>query len=226
MRKKKKYAALLEQKPVKTFDEPPLDDIVVNHSEWEHANDVIKRTLQDFEIDPIGAAEFYLARGLPFLSWIKTSMNCRIKNQNRRFAPHEEFEPTMAAINAIHTLQGLIKDNDGINPEKAKVFLLSLQLLFGIIHSGYLPEMFSHAADRYDGYRHGPGASSTQVGRWAMDGARKVLEKYGGYKGYKALPHGGKRPVIEEIAKAINAKDNRNVYNIIKKIGAESKSKN
>lgn len=105
VRPKKKY---LEQKPFKTFDEPPVDDIVIDHSEWKHADYIIKQTLQDFELYPKEAAELYSARGLPFLHWLKTYLNCRAKRQNRSFAPHEEFEPTMEALTAVHTLQGLL----------------------------------------------------------------------------------------------------------------------
>ena len=75
-------------------------------------------------------------------------------------------------------------------------------------------------------YREGPGAASREAGEWTMDVARKVLEKYGGYPGYKALPYGRREPVIDEIATAIRAKDKRNVYTIIKKIGAEHEGKN
>ncbi|OPY88819.1 MAG: hypothetical protein A4E71_00215 [Smithella sp. PtaU1.Bin162] len=226
MRPKKKYAVLLEQKPYKTFDEPPADDIVIDHSEWEHANYIIKQTLQDFELHPTEAVEHYSFSGLPFLGWFKTSLNCRIKHQNRTFAPHEEFEPTMAAINAVHMLQDLLKNSGSINPEKAKVFLLSLQLMLGILHSGYLPEMFSQELKRHKHYRNGPGAASREVGEWKIEKACKVLEKYGGYWGYKSLPYGGKTPVREEIQKAIKAKDIRNVDNIIKKIGTKFKGKN
>ena len=117
-------------------DDPPADHIVINRDDWKHADYVIKRTLQDFELHPTEAAEFYSARGLPFLGWFKLSLNCRIKRQNTSFASHEEFEPTLVALEALGTLQDLLKDNGGINPEKAKIFLLSFQLLFGILRSG------------------------------------------------------------------------------------------
>jgi hypothetical protein len=80
--------------------------------------------------------------------------------------------------------------------------------------------------ERKELYETGPGATSAQAGKWTMDAVRKVLEKYGGYRGYKALPYGRRGPVIDEIATAIKAKDGRNVYNIIKKIGVEHEGEN
>jgi hypothetical protein len=119
-----------------TFFDPPADFIVTNKDDWNHAIFVIERTLKDFELNPKGAAKFYSARGLPFLSWIKTSLNCRIKNQNRTFAPSAQFEPTMTALEALGKLQGLLENNGNLNAGKAKVFLLSFQLLLSAIRSG------------------------------------------------------------------------------------------
>jgi len=133
MKPKEKY---LKQTPIFTFYDPPADVLIINQDEWAHAVYVIKRTLQDFELHPTEAVEHYSFIGLPFLGWFKTSLNCRIKRQNTSFAPHEEFEPTLAALDALKALQDLFKDNGGINPEKAKIFLLSFQLLLGCLRSG------------------------------------------------------------------------------------------
>lgn len=119
-----------------TADDPPADFIVMNEDDWEHADYVIKQTLQDFELYPKDASIHYSNSTLPFLGWFKFSLNNRIKRQNTSFAPHQEFEPTLAALDALRTLQDLLKDNGGINPEKAKIFLLSCRLLFGILRSG------------------------------------------------------------------------------------------
>jgi hypothetical protein len=124
------------------------------------------------------------------------------------------------------TIPGRFKDNGVIDIGKAKVFLLSFRLLIGVIRSGYYPEMIFQEKNRYQAYKRGPGANSQEIGRWSMDTALKILEKYGGYKGYKALPRGEKGPVVDEIAKAIRAKDRRNIYNIIRKIGLEVKDEN
>ena len=67
-------------------------------------------------------------------------------------------------------------------------------------------------------YINGPGVASREAGTWSLNTARKVLEKYGGLAGYRALPHGKKKPVREEIEKAIKAKDPRNVHIILNKI--------
>lgn len=64
----------------------------------------------------------------------------------------------------------------------------------------------------------GPGATSAESGKWTLDKAIKVLDKYGGCQGYEALPRGKKKAVREEIEKAIKARDPRNVHNIINKI--------
>lgn len=117
-------------------DDPPADHIVINRDDWKHAVYVIEQALQDFELHPTEAAKFYSVRALPFLGWFKTSLNCRIKNQNRTFAPLEEFEPTMAALKALSKLQDLLMDDGGVNPDKAKIFLLSFQLVLSIIRSG------------------------------------------------------------------------------------------
>jgi len=63
----------------------------------------------------------------------------------------------------------------------------------------------------------GAGAASREAGEWTLNEASKVLERYGGIAGYKALPHGKKKAVIDEIATAIKAKDIRNVYILLNK---------
>jgi hypothetical protein len=121
---------------IKTFYDPPADDFIVEQSDWEHALFIIERTLKDFENNPAEAAEFYSARGLPFLSWFKHSLNCRINLHNASFASHREFKPTFAALEALCKLQDLLNDNGGISPERAKIFLLSFQILLGCLRSG------------------------------------------------------------------------------------------
>ena len=67
-------------------------------------------------------------------------------------------------------------------------------------------------------YINGPGPRSRAVGQWALDDAYKVLEKYGGIKGYKSLPYGEKKPIRDEIERKLKSKDPRNIYNILKKL--------
>lgn len=75
-------------------------------------------------------------------------------------------------------------------------------------------------------YIEGPGTASREAGQWTMDAAYNVLEKYGGYLEYKALPRGEKKHVTEKIQEKLKAKDIRNVHNIINKSGALSKKEN
>lgn len=65
---------------------------------------------------------------------------------------------------------------------------------------------------------NGPGQRSRDAGRWALDDACKVLEKYGGIQGYKSLPYGKKKPIRDEIERKLKSKDPRNIYNILKKL--------
>lgn len=74
-------------------------------------------------------------------------------------------------------------------------------------------------------YINGPGAASREIGNWTAAKAKEVLEKYGGHEGYKALPRGQKKHVIEEIAAVTHLKDIRNAYNLIKKVGGLSVSR-
>jgi len=112
MGKKKKYAdLLLDQIQLKSIgDDPPLDDIITDFSGWQHADYIIKRTLEDFNNYPKEAPKFYSSRGLPYLGIFEIFLNKKAKHQNRTFAPREEWEPTHAALDALHTLQDLIKD--------------------------------------------------------------------------------------------------------------------
>lgn len=137
-----------------------------------------------------------------------------------------EIEAALLALQSIKQLQELLVKDGMVNIEAVKVYLRSFELFVNLSRAGNLPDMFSHDEKRRESYRRGPGSTSRESGKWAMEKVRKVLEKYGGYSGYKALPYGKKTPVREEIQKAIKAKDIRNVDNIIKNIGAESKGEN
>lgn len=97
---------------------------------------------------------------------------------------------------------------------------------FAAFFDGYSCGYEERVMDAKWPYKIGPGASSREAGLWTLNAARKVLEKYGGVPGYKALPRGKKKPVMEEIGKAIKAKDPRNIHNIINKIGTLPKEEN
>jgi len=62
------------------------------------------------------------------------------------------------------------------------------------------------------------GKNSREIGQGNISRAKKVLKQCGGIKGYDKLVRGEKGKVIKEIEKAIIAKDERNVYNILNKI--------
>ena len=67
-------------------------------------------------------------------------------------------------------------------------------------------------------YIDGPGANSSEAGQWSTEETRTILEKYGGYSGFAALPYGEKKPVMEEIEKKLKSKDMRNIFKILNKI--------
>jgi hypothetical protein len=82
----------------------------------------------------------------------------------------------------------------------------------------------SQWAQKKDQYINGPGETSRSAGQWTLNEVVKVLEKYGGITGYKALPRGKKKPVRDEIEERIKAKDPRNVHILLNKL--KSKKEN
>ena len=77
---------------------------------------------------------------------------------------------------------------------------------------------WSARSERKISFARNQGANSHQVGQWNADRAVKILQKYGGIDGYDSLKRGEKKKVIDEIEKAVKAKDVRNIYNILNKI--------
>jgi hypothetical protein len=67
-------------------------------------------------------------------------------------------------------------------------------------------------------YVYSQGKNSLEVGQCTMNIAKDVLKKYGGIKGYKELRPGEKKNVRDEIEEATQFKDERQVYNILKKL--------
>jgi len=67
-------------------------------------------------------------------------------------------------------------------------------------------------------YVNSQGQNSLEVGQCTINIAKDVLQKCGGIKGYDNLPRGKKGKVIDEIAKAVQFKDDRQVYKILNKL--------
>ena len=82
---------------------------------------------------------------------------------------------------------------------------------------------WSAKSERKISYARNQGALSRQVGEWSADRAVKILQKHGGIEGYDRLKRGEKKKIIDEIEKAVKAKDVRNIYNILNKIRKSSK---
>ncbi|KQC08178.1 MAG: hypothetical protein APR62_05205 [Smithella sp. SDB] len=68
-------------------------------------------------------------------------------------------------------------------------------------------------------YVNSQGQNSIEIGQCNIGIAKDVLKKYGGVEAYDALSRGkGKKEIREAIEKAIKAKDEKSVYNILNKI--------
>ncbi len=77
---------------------------------------------------------------------------------------------------------------------------------------------WSARSERKISYARNQGANSHQAGQWNVDKATDILKKYGGIDGYDRLKRGEKKKIIDEIEKAVKAKDVRNIYKIFNKI--------
>lgn len=71
-------------------------------------------------------------------------------------------------------------------------------------------------------YASNQGANSKELGDMSIKEAKKILEKIGGITSYDALGYGKKKPITDEIEKKLKLKDKRHVYNILKKIKADT----
>lgn len=108
------------------------------------------------------------------------------------------------------------------NAKKLSSYILTY-LFMGIIYDierrfYYLIGYHRKKYERSEVYKNGPGQASAAVGKWTLIEAEKVLQAYGGIKGYDTLPRGQKSPVRDKIARAIKDPDGRNVFNVLKKM--------
>ena len=62
------------------------------------------------------------------------------------------------------------------------------------------------------------GQNSAELGMWSIERAKKFLKRYGGIEGYNKLPYGEKSKAVEELADALQFKNVRQAYNILKKL--------
>ena len=73
-------------------------------------------------------------------------------------------------------------------------------------------------------YVNSQGQNSLEIGQLTMNIAKNVLREHGGIKGYENLPRGSKGKVRDAIEEAAKFKDERQVFNILKKLRNNQRS--
>lgn len=134
-------------------------DALLTTDEWESLRYKIVQELRNCDDDDKRIDEFYIKRGLPFLStfqfylekklteagynrehlkidsWLKTEAYSKRKDYD-----NPDIEAALAGLVSIRKLKDILIDNGKVDKRSIKVFLYSLEMIINLLRAGVTPK--------------------------------------------------------------------------------------
>lgn len=167
---------------LKTFLDPPADDLIADADYWDHARWQLRRTIPTLEYEE--ASEFFSGGlgSLPILGWIKKSLSERLKAANKTFdLDRPDMEAAHLALESMNKIETQLVKNGIADLEAIKVCLLTVDMVVNVLRSGLLPELIEMGKSHSDSQSKKAKKPRTRGGLTPEDRAernKKIIEAF------------------------------------------------